>query len=185
MANDGVAQMVNGTLPFLKYAHIERERRFLVRNPILRSGNARRLRIRDRYLVGARLRLRSVEEAGLPTIFKLGQKLRIDENHPSTNAHTTMYISSEEFDLLSQLPANELGKVRWIDGLGEFTLSVDEFDGALSGLVLAEIDLGASGTLPDTFPVDFSDEVSSDERFSGGSLAKTTAEELKEILRSL
>ena len=94
-----------------------------------------------------------------------------------------MYVSKEEFDLLSQLPANELEKVRWIETVGEFILSVDEFGGPLTGLWLAEVDLGVDGTLPDNFPVDLSDEVTNDQRFSGGALAKTTAEGLSGIMK--
>lgn len=168
----------------LKYAHIERERRFLVRNAIPPVVHARRLKIRDRYIVGTTLRLRSVEETDLPTIFKLGQKIRFDKKLPSTNAHTTMYISAEEFALLAQLPADTLEKVRWIEKIGDFNLSIDEFGAQLTGLVLAEIDLGATRTFPDTFPLDFADEVTNDERFTGGALSKMTPEELATILNS-
>lgn len=184
MTDDGVLGILNEVSISLKYAHIERERRFLVRNSIPRSSQVRRLQIRDLYLIGTRLRLRSVKEQGLPTIFKLGQKIRIDKNLPSTNAHTTMYISAQEFDLLAQLPANELEKVRWIETIGEFTLGVDEFAGPLRGLILAEVDLGVTGTLPASFPISGMDEVTNDERFSGGRLAKTTVEELNGILNT-
>lgn len=184
MSNEGVPSTINKTLISLKYAHIERERRFLLRNSIPQSGQARRLQIWDRYLVGTRLRLRSIKESGHPTIFKLGQKIRIDKNLPSTNAHTTMYITPEEFDVLAQLPANTLEKVRWVDTIEDFTLSVDEFGAGLTGLVLAEIDLGATGKLPGTFPMVFSEEVTNDERFSGGALAKISTEDLSSILNS-
>lgn len=182
MTDRDVAQMVSGTSISLKYAHIERERRFLVLDAIPRSSNARRIQIRDRYIVATRLRLRSVKEPGLPMIFKLGQKVRIDKGQPSTNAHTTMYISAEEFDLLAKLPADTLEKVRGIEKFGEFNLSIDEFGGRLEGLVLAEIDFGASGTFPDVFPLNLANEVTNDERFTGGALAKMTANELNSIL---
>ena len=95
-----------------------------------------------------------------------------------------MYLSAQEFYLLTQLPADELEKVRWIETTGKFTLVVDEFAGPLTGLVLAEVDLGVTGTLPASFPINGMDEVTNDERFSGGKLAKTSVEELSGILNS-
>ena len=173
--------MLNGTSISLKYAHLERERRFLFQGSIPSFSHVRNLQIRDYYLLGTTLRLRRVDEFGLPTIFKLGQKIRINSDQPSTNAHTTMYISKEEFDILAVLPCNTLEKVRRIEKIGDFNLSVDVFGAQLLGLVLAEIDLDASGTLPDDFPLDLANEVTNDERFTGGTLAKMTAKELNSI----
>ena len=175
--------MVSGSSISLKYAHIERERRFLFQGSIPSFSHVRSLQIHDRYLLGTTLRLRRVDEFGLPTIFKLGQKVRVDGDQPSTNAHTTMYISKEEFDVLSVLPCNSLEKVRRIEKIGDLNLSVDVFGAQLIGLVLAEIDLGASGTLPDVFPLDLANEVTNDERFTGGALAKMTTNELNSILK--
>ena len=184
MASDKESPSSNREPISLKYANIENERRFLIRNPVAIPINARRLYIQDRYLVGTRLRLRSVEESGLPTVFKLGQKIRFDGGSPSENAHTTIYLSAEEFDLLAQLPANELEKVRWIDPIGNLSLAIEEFGGRLAGLVLAEVDLGTSGSMPSTFPIELSEEVTNDERFTGGELAKKTTQQLTSILDS-
>lgn len=182
MADREVVQMVSGTSISLKYAHIERERRFLFQGSIPSFSHVRSLQIRDCYLLGTTLRLRRVDEQGLPAIFKLGQKVRVDGDQPSTNAHTSMYISKEEFELLSELPCNKLEKLRRIEKIGDFNLSIDVFGAQLIGLVLAEIDLGVSGTLPDVFPLDLANEVTNDERFTGGALAKMTANELNSIL---
>ena len=184
MASNKRSPMFNGELISLKYANLENERRFLIRNPVAMHYAARRLYIQDRYLVGTRLRLRSVEESGLPTVFKLGQKIRLDGGSPSENAHTTIYLSAKEFDLLAQLPANELEKVRWINPIGNLSLAIDEFSGRLAGLVLAEVDLETSGSMPSTFPIEFSAEVTNDERFTGGELAKRTTQQLTSILDS-
>ena len=118
------------------------------------SIGARRLYIQDRYLIGTRLRLRRVEEFGLPTIYKLGQKIRFSESSISENAHTTIYLSEQEFG------------------------------GWLAGLVLAEVDLGSTSSLPSIFPIDVNNEVTNDERFTGGELAMTTTSELASILNS-
>ena len=184
MASDKGSPFSNGEPISLKYANVENERRFLIQNPVAMPINARRLCIQDRYLVGTRLRLRSVEESGLPIVFKLGQKIRFDGGSPSENAHTTIYLSAEEFDLLAQLPANELEKVRWINPIGNLSFAIDEFNGRLAGLVLAEVDLATSGTMPSTFPIELSAEVTNDERFTGGELAKTTTQQLASILNS-
>ena len=72
---------------------MENERRFLIRNPVAASKGTKRLFIEDRYLIGTRLRLRRVEEFGLPTVYKLGQKIRFDNGSLSKNAHTTIYLS--------------------------------------------------------------------------------------------
>ena len=181
MTDRDVPQMVSGTSISLKYAHIERERRFLFQGSIPSFSHVRSLQIRDCYLLGTTLRLRRVDEFGLPTIFKLGQKIRIDGNQPSTNVHTTMYISKEEFDILAVLPCNTLEKLRRIEKIGDFNLSIDVFGAQLIGLVLAEIDLGVSGTLPDDFPLNLANEVTNDERYTGGTLAKMTAKELNSI----
>ena len=58
----------------LKYAHVETERRFLVR--ALPPGITRVSDITDRYLVGTRLRLREVTTDGATTR-KLGHKVRL------------------------------------------------------------------------------------------------------------
>ncbi|MFA5919441.1 MAG: hypothetical protein WC800_07895 [Candidatus Nanopelagicaceae bacterium] len=184
MTSEGNLPMFKGERISLKYAHVENERRFLIRSPFATTRGARRLYIRDRYLIGTRLRLRRVEESGLPVVYKLGQKIRVDGSSLSKNAHTTIYLSADEFDLLAHLPANELEKTRWVNPIGNLILSIDEFGGSLVNLVLAEVDLGNTGTLPAMFPIDLNDEVTNDERFTGGTLAKTTAEELTDILNS-
>lgn len=86
--------------------------------------------------------------------------------------------------MLAHVSANELEKVRWVEPIGSLSLSIDEFGGGLAGLVLAEVDLGSTDSLPPTFPIEFKDEVTNDERFTGGTLARTTAEELTSILNS-
>lgn len=139
----------------LKYAHVERERRFLL-DALPDLAGARVLRITDRYLDDTRLRLRLVEEDGCAPVHKLGQKVRLDS--VSTNAHTTMYLSSQEYAGLLQLPGRVLRKTRHLlDGWA--------FDVHESGLLLAETETDAEPW----FPV--SREVSDDEAFSGGRLA--------------
>jgi len=163
-----------------RYAQIEREQRWLLSR--LPEGLAQPRHITDRYLVGTRLRLRRVE-AGAEVAYKLGQKVRLDECSPQAVKLTNVYLSTQEYEVLRQLPAEGLLKTRWSFAYRSTTLSVDEFAGPLSGLILAEIDVGGGeSTLncPDFAVAD----VTMDDRFSGGSLAKTTCSELRRLLEA-
>ena len=167
-----------------KYAHLERERRFLLLEKPSDIVYDRALFIQDRYLIGSRLRLRRVDEPGKTCVYKLGQKIRLDDS-PKTIAHTTLYLSEAEFDILSALPATTLEKTRRLFTIDGVIVGIDEFDGQLSGLLLAEVDLGAGGAqrgVPSSLPNMFAAEVTDDERFTGGSLANTSSEELIGLL---
>jgi len=63
------------------------------------------------------------------------------------------------------------------------TLAVDVFTGELEGLVLAEVDLGEAAELPASRWLSPLDEVTDDERFTGGALASTSREQLRSTLR--
>lgn len=141
-----------------RYARIEDEQRFLAH--AVPAGASTPRRIEDRYVLGTRLRLRSVTD-DVGTTYKLGQKIREDPGHPSAVWHTTLYLDPVEYELLAALPAHVLDKRRWtLPGGG----AADELCGALRGLVLLE------GPRP-WVPAVHSVEVTDDERFCGGALA--------------
>lgn len=140
----------------LKYAHVERERRFLLEALPDLTG-ARVLRITDRYVDGTRLRLRTVEEEGHAPVFKLGQKIRLEG--VSTNAHTTLYLSAAEHAGLAHLPGRDLRKTRHL-------LRHYAFDEHESGLLLAETETAEEPWFP------YLREVTDEEAFSGGLLAR-------------
>ena len=157
------------------YARRERERRFLVRAdpPCLRDTRT----VEDRYLDGTRLRLRHVH-AGGRSVWKLTQKVRVDEADPADVRLTNTYLLEEEHARLSALPGRTLVKTRSACG-GGFVLDV--FGGRLAGLRLAEVevaDLSAALVLP----VWLGPEVTSDDRFSGGSLSRLDDASAKELL---
>jgi len=170
-----------------RYAHLERERRFLL--PSAHSARplvtgARVLAIEDRYVRGTRLRLRTVSEAGRTPVHKLGQKVRLDPAHPSTVKHTTLYLDDAETAVLLTHPADAVTKTRTLQPWQGLTVAVDVFAGPLTGLVLAEVDLGENGVLPVAGPpLPWLAEVTDDERFTGGHLARTPACHLTDLLR--
>lgn len=171
-----------------RYAHLERERRFLLpaapTGPAVAVPETRVLRIEDRYLRGTRLRLRTVQEAGLAPVRKLGQKVRPNQDHPSTVEHTTMYLDDPETAALLALAADALAKTRTLHPWHGLAVAVDVFAGPLTGLVLAEVDLGDAGLLPASGPpVAWIADVTDDERFTGGHLARTSATQLTALLR--
>lgn len=166
----------------MKYAHIEQERRYLVSGSNSYPEPLRELSIYDLYFIESNLRLRRVEEVGKPTVFKLGQKIRVGNDFKFQIAHTTMYISAEEFDVLASLPTRKLEKKRSIYPLEDLQFAVDTFEGELTGLSLIEVDLGRRDVTHAPLPIDNLIEVTSDERFTGGELVKMKPENLQTLL---
>ena len=86
----------------LKYAVVERERRFLLAR--LPEGILSTKQIVDRYVTGTRLRLREVREEDGTVIRKLGHKVRLSEG-PTEVACTNFYLNDQELAVLGALPA--------------------------------------------------------------------------------
>lgn len=124
--------------PSLKYAVVERERRYVVATlpPHVTSTKE----ITDRYITGTRLRLREVREQDGTVTRKLGHKVRLAPG-PEEVACTTFYVDDEEWDLLSALPARTLRKRRHLVEADGWLVAIDEL---ADGSLLAEIDDGAS-----------------------------------------
>jgi CYTH domain-containing protein len=158
----------------LKYAHVERERRWLLATAPELTGTA--MVITDQYLVGTRLRLREVAE-GASVLRKLGHKVRLDAG-PGEVACTSLYLDDAEWSALCGLPAQVLQKRRWRVMRDGQRVAVDVFGGALAGLVLTEIDRGSGPDrgLPAGF--DVAAEVTHDEAFTGAALAAATPADL-------
>ena len=151
----------------LKYAVVERERRFLLSR--LPAGPPALVRqITDRYLSGTRLRLREVTDADGRITRKLGHKVRMSDG-PAEVACTSCYLDDDEWDLLARLPGRVLRKTRHVYVRDGLTIAVDVLE---NGTVLAEIDDGddAPCKVPDW--LDVIADVSSDERWTGASLAR-------------
>lgn len=163
-----------------RYAHPECERRWLLDGPP--PGLVAPRDIVDRYLDGTRLRLRRVGGTGdEPSLYKLGQKVRADLDDPSAVMLTNIYLDEDEYDRLLVLPAAELHKTRHELERDDDRFAVDVFGGELDGLVLAEIELDPD-TPPTLPPPRAVADVTTDDRFSGGRLARTTAADLNDLL---
>jgi CYTH domain-containing protein len=168
----------------LKYAHVERERRWLLAGlpPGLEVEST--LRITDRYLTGTRLRVREVVADDGTVVRKLGQKVRLGPGAEEI-ACTNFYLDDAEWAALSVLPGDELRKERRKVTLGGVMVAVDVFAGHCAGLVIAEVDRGDGEDpgLPEGLPV--VSEVTGHEFFTVGSLAAASCEDVVAALTSV
>jgi CYTH domain-containing protein len=149
----------------LKYAVIERERRFLVAT--IPEGVTRTLWIDDHYLQGTRLRLREITAADGSVERKLGHKVRLGED-ASEIACTSVYLDEDEWELLRRLPTRQLRKTRHIVDRDGVVVAIDELD---DGTFLAEIDDGDSAPVPVPDWLKVIREVTHDEAWTGSALA--------------
>lgn len=168
---DGIDPAVAAALgwPKAKYAWVERERRWLCRSVpferVLRSEA-----IEDLYITGTQLRLRiATPRDGSTPMRRLGRKADVSA---AVRLLTSIYLSVEEYRLLSALPGRRLHKTRHQLGcISGIEISVDVFEGALAGLILAEAEFADDAALA-AYPMpDFAlREVTNDPAYTGGRL---------------
>jgi CYTH domain-containing protein len=150
----------------LKYAVVERERRYLVAS--LPRGVISTREIVDRYVTGTRLRLREVRAGDGTVIRKLGHKVRLTEG-PGEVACTNLYLDDAEWALLAALPARVLRKKRHLVAVDEWLIAVDEHE---DGTLVAEIDDGDEPSTLLPHWLDVVRDVTDDESWTGGGLAR-------------
>ena len=170
----------NGNMyPKHKYARIEWERRFVL-DHFPTEANVTRVRcIRDRYIEGTTLRLREQSEGEGHTVCKLTQKLPERGTGAQQGLITSIYLTKDEFDVLAKLPAKVLTKTR--HSVPPF--GIDTFEDRLSGLVLAEAEFDSAGEVSElTLPSFIVQEVSDDQRFTGGRLVGASRREIQDWL---
>ena len=186
----GVAKLTdqNVVIPESKYARVERERRYLLRD--LPEGLTRadhHLQITDNYLTGTRLRIRKVRDPKTNKwVVKFTQKFAPNTHDFSRTIITNTYLSAIEAETLSMFDANEIRKNRYKFEFQGRTFSIDMFIGDLLGLVLAETGFESDEEM-DNFPLpSFAlADVTNNELFTGGRLSRLTfAEVQSEIERS-
>ena len=158
--------------PKLKYAFVERERRWLC-GEVPRDRVNETVAITDLYVTGARLRLREERPLnGGAAMLRLTRKVDVDAH---TRLITSIYLPEDEFDLLARsLSGVRIRKLRHrLKHYQGVEMSVDEFQGELEGLIMAEAEFETPEQLA-AFPMpDFAlREVTTDPRFTGGHLAK-------------
>ena len=166
---------------FGKYAHPEVERKFLLATiPPRTIFNAD---ITDHYIPNTTLRLRRMQTEHEVT-FKLAQKLRVHPHDTRVILHTNFYLSEAEYVFLaSTLPSHQLEKRRFRLHEGTIPMAIDQFQGQLEGLVIAEVDFGPNGDPSSLLMPSFAlAEVTDDERFTGARLALTTRPQVKTLL---
>jgi CYTH domain-containing protein len=166
---------------FGKYANPELERKFLL--AAIPPGATFHADITDHYIPNTTLRLRRMQTEHEVT-FKLAQKLRVQPDDTRVILHTNFYISEAEYVFLaSTLPSHRLEKRRFFLRVGDIPMAIDQFQGELEGLVIAEVDFGPNGDPTSLAMPSFAlAEVTDDERFTGGRLALTTRPQLKKLL---
>jgi CYTH domain-containing protein len=125
--------------------------------------------IEDRYVDGARLRLREVRKPDGSVQRKLGHKVRLHDD-PSEVACTSLYLDDAEWALLTdRLPARTLRKKRHHVHRDGVHVVVDEFE---DGTLLAEIDDGEAPPGPVPAWLEVVADVSADDEWTGGVLAR-------------
>jgi CYTH domain-containing protein len=157
---------------------LEREQRWVIDAVPADTGDERV--ITDDYLIGTRLRLRKIQSDS-ETIFKLCQKVRVHDGDPELVKITNLYISLDEYKKVLSLPSARIVKSRYNLTRAGSVYAIDQFHGRHAGLVLAETELKEFE--PNLgIPTFARSEVTNDDRYSGGSLAFASDEELRQVI---
>lgn len=186
----GVAKLTdqNTIVPDSKYAHVERERRFLLED--LPEGLTRadhHLQITDNYITNTRLRIRKVREPRTNRwTVKFTQKFAPDESDLSRTLITNIYLNAAEAEVLSVFEANEIRKNRYKFDYQGHTLGIDMFLGDLFGLVLAELSFADDEEMRKFVMPPFAlADVTNNPLFTGGRLCELTFADLREEIKTI
>ncbi|HKR00579.1 MAG TPA: hypothetical protein VJT09_07890 [Pyrinomonadaceae bacterium] len=172
-----------------KYARVERERKFLLREmpePLTRASE--HVQIWDNYITGTRLRLRKLRTPKTRKwTLKLTQKYTPAPPDFTSTIITNTYLTAYEYQVLSVFEGNEIRKNRYPFEFDGRRYSIDVFLGALWGLILAETDFETDEEMEAfTLPPFAVADVTNEELFTGGRLVELTIDELRpEVLRLL
>ncbi len=169
----------------LRYARVERERRFLLRElPPGLSVTDNHTQIFDNYITGTRLHLSKVRvPATRQWTCKLTQKFSPDASDLSRAVITDTYLTQYEYEVLSIFEGNEIRKNRYPYEYDGRSFAVDVYLGDLRALILAgvkfETDEEMAGFEPPPFTVL---EVTHGEMFTGARLVNLTSDEIRKAL---
>jgi CYTH domain-containing protein len=165
-----------------KYARVERERRFLLREmPLPLTRASEHVQIWDNYITGTRLRLRKIRTPKTRKwTMKLTQKFAPEPPDFSRTIITNTYLSAYEYQVLSVFEGNEIRKNRYPFEYEGRRYSIDVFLGALWGLILAETDFETDEEMDGfTMPPFAVMDVTNEEMFTGGRLVDLTTDDLR------
>lgn len=151
---------------------IERERRWICHD-IPTDEIIETEAITDLYVTGTQMRLREARPiSGKPAMLRLSRKADVDD---FTRLITSIYLPEQEFAVLAEeLPGVRIVKIRHrLKSPKGVAMLVDEFQGDLEGLVLAEAEFETNDIMSDfQMPKFAGREVTRDVRFTGGYLIK-------------
>lgn len=185
----GVAKLTdqNTIVPESKYARLELERRYLLRDlPADLVRTDPHVQITDNYITGTNLRIRKVRDPKTNKwIVKFTKKFAPDSANLSRTLITNIYLNAAEAETLALFEANEIRKNRYYFDFEGRRFSIDMFLGDLLGLFLAETsfetddEMGAFSTPPFALV-----DVTNNEIFTGGRLSELTFDDIrKEVAR--
>lgn len=168
----------------MKYAHIERERRFLLKQLPAGLVMSQFTLIEDVYVNNTRLRLRKMTlPDGEIMALKFGQKFADPGLAATQTIMTNFYLNEVEFELLSSLPGKQLVKKRFTYDWHGRRFSIDLFQNQLNGLILAEIEAFTDEELLTLSIPDFAVlDVTNVRFYTGGHLISVSARQLQERL---
>jgi CYTH domain-containing protein len=174
MANMDIDPSIAAALGFprAQYTGVERERRWLCA-AVPRAMIRQTLTVTDLYVTGARLRLREMRPSdGGPAQLRLSRKADVDAE---TRLITSIYLPEDEFSILAAaLTGPRLSKIRHrLHAPPGILMSVDEFQGDLAGLILAEAEFQTAAELAAFPSPDFAlREVTRDVQYTGAWLVQ-------------
>ena len=160
----------------MKYARIERERRYLLAQlPPGLTPDSPHTRIIDRYIPGTRLRLRRMEDVTVNvTALKLTQKYDPPTGTGLETIITNLYLNETEFQTLACLEGPTIHKRRYPYPFAGRNFNIDVFEGSLDGLILGEIEFDELAGSHIELPPFATREVTDDPFFTGGHLVTLT-----------
>lgn len=170
----GIDPALAASLGFLKpeYTAVERERRWLCEQ-VPREQVRETLAVTDLYVSGTRLRLREMRPSGGgQALLRLSRKADVDAR---ARLITSIYLPEDEFAVLAAaLHGQRITKIRYrLHAPPGVVLSVDEFQGELAGLLLAEAEFQSDAALRAySAPAFVIREVTDEPEYTGGWLAQ-------------
>ena len=156
--------------PRPQYTDVERERRWLC-GEVPRDLVQRSFNITDLYVTGSRLRLREIRPVdGGPGMLRLSRKADVDARTPD---HVDLRARRRIHAARLHVARRRLRRIRHrLHSTPGVLMSVDEFQGDLTGLILFEAECKTAdelNALPS--PAFTTREVTSESQYTGGHLA--------------